>query len=124
MITFYSNFKTAQQAYDSVVKSIESLKKTAKSSIDEIIAKAMTEAVKDRKFGVDFEIYGLDLNITLPLIEDYLHETVQELRKYGYLDSYISFNVDSDDADYETTKDWTCTMHIGWDLRSSTENKN
>lgn len=118
MVTNNSYFKTAEQLYSSVTKALEKALYNAKESVDNAILHGISHAVNNHQFDTEIEIYGLDLSIALPKIKPYLEETVVNLKDYGY-EVKLSFNLEEGDEDYNNTTDWTCFLHINWDLRKS-----
>lgn len=115
MVTNNSGFKTAQEVYNSVSKAVEKSIRTAQQSIDDIIVNSMNTVIQTNQFSTDVEIYGLELGLTLPVIKHYLKETATNIRDFGY-EVAMNFNIDTTDDDYETTTDWTCYLHISWNL--------
>ena len=123
MVTNNSYFKTAEQLYSSVTKALEKALYNAKENVDNAILHGISHAVNSHQLDTEIEIYGLDLSIALPKIKKKKKKTVVNLKDYGY-EVKLSFNIEEDDEDYNNTTDWTCFLHISWDLGSSTENKN
>ena len=117
MITNKGYFKTAQEVYKTVKTAIAKTVEKAEQSIDTTIANSMNAAIQTNQFSADIEIYGLDLGLTLPVMKHYLEETATNIRDFGY-DVAMNFNIDTIDDDYETTTDWTCYLHIGWNLNN------
>ena len=115
MITNKGYFKTAQEVYKTVTTSISKTVEKAEQSIDDNIANSMNAAIQTNQFSTDVEIYGLELGLALPVIKQYLKETATNIRDFGY-EVAMNFNIDNTDDDYETTTDWTCYLHIGWNL--------
>lgn len=118
MVTNNSYFKTAEQLYSSVTKALEKALYNAKENVDNAILHGISHAVNNHQLDTEIEIYGLDLSIALPKIKPYLEETVVNLKDYGY-EVKLSFNIEENDEDYDNTTDWTCFLHISWDLNKS-----